>query len=55
MELCNDAEGLPVSDLICDRDDFAVLEMLEGRMIFPDVQSLEQFQQVQKDGGMEMI
>lgn len=25
------------------------------RMIFPDVQSLEQFQQVQKDGGMEMI
>ena len=23
--------------LICDRDDFAVLEMLEGRMIFPDV------------------
>ena len=27
--------------LICDRDDFAVLEMLEGRMIFPDVQSLE--------------
>ena len=41
--------------LICDRDDFAVLEMLEGRMIFPDVQSLEQFQQVQKDGGMEMI
>lgn len=41
--------------LICDRDDFAVLEMLEGRMIFPDVQSLEQFQQAQKDGGMEMI
>ena len=37
--------------LICDRDDFAVLEMLEGRMIFPDVQSLEQFQQAQKDGG----
>ena len=29
MELCNDAEGLPVSVLICDRDDFAVLEMLE--------------------------
>lgn len=41
--------------LICDKDDFAVLEMLEGRMIFPDVQSLEQFQQAQKDGGMEMI
>ncbi len=41
--------------LICDRDDFAVLEMLEGRMIFPDVQSLEQLQQAQKDGGMEMI
>ena len=37
--------------LICDRDDFAVLEMHRGRMIFPDVQSLEQFQQAQKDGG----
>lgn len=29
--------------MICDRDDFAVLEMQEGQMLFPDVQTLEEF------------
>ena len=41
--------------MICNRDDFAVLEMQEGQMLFPDVQTLEEFQQTQEDRGMQMI
>ena len=43
--------------LICDRDDFAVMEVLKGQVIFPTEKELEAFQksmQEQKGGGMEM-
>ena len=40
--------------MICDRDDFAVLEMQEGQMLFPDVQTLEEFRQTQGHGGIRM-
>ena len=40
--------------MICDRDDFAVLEMQEGQMLFPDVQTLEEFRQTQGHGGIRI-
>lgn len=43
--------------LICDRDDFAVMEVLKGQVIFPTQKELETFRentQEQKGGGMEM-
>ena len=43
--------------LICDRDDFAVLEVLKGQVIFPDTQALEDFQKEQsqsQNGGLTM-
>ena len=43
--------------LICDQDDFAVMEVLKGQIIFPTQKELEEFQehtQEQKGGGMEM-
>lgn len=41
--------------LICDRDDFAVLEILKGQVIFPDAQALEEFQKEQaQNGGLTM-
>lgn len=41
--------------LICDRDDFAVLEVLKGQVIFPDTQALEEFQKEQaQNGGLTM-
>jgi len=30
--------------LICDRDDFAVMEVLNGEVVFPDAKVLEEFQ-----------
>ena len=42
--------------LICDRDDFAVLEIVEGRLVFPDEESLQEFyKEHQSDGGMTMV
>lgn len=35
--------------LVCDRDDFAVLEVIEGKLIYPDEQALAAFRQ---GGGM---
>ena len=41
--------------LICDRDDFAVMEIVEGKLVYPDSQTLEEFQKQQKpDGGLTM-
>lgn len=39
--------------LICDRDDFAVMEVINGRLIFPTQEDINAHQQEQK-GGMEM-
>lgn len=33
--------------LICDRDDFAVLEVIDGKLIYPDEQALAEFGQGQ--------
>ena len=41
--------------LICDRDDFAVMEIVEGKMVFPDEQALREFYREHGlDGGMTM-
>lgn len=41
--------------LICDRDDFAVMEVVNGQVIFPTQEDMEKFRQEQKpDGGMTM-
>lgn len=41
--------------LICDRDDFAVFEVVGGKVVFPDGQALEEFQKGQsQDGRMAM-
>ena len=41
--------------LICDRDDFAVMEIVEGKMVFPDEQALREFYREHgPDGGMTM-
>lgn len=39
--------------LICDRNDFAVMEVINGRLIFPTQEDLNAHQQEQK-GGIEM-
>lgn len=38
---------------ICDRDDFTVMEVIEGKLIYPDEQALAEFRQ-EPDGGMTM-
>lgn len=41
--------------LLCDRDDFAVFEVVGGKVVFPDGQALEEFRREQsQDGGMAM-
>lgn len=40
--------------LICDRDDFAVMEVIKGQMVFPSQEDIEAFRQEQDGGGMEM-
>lgn len=40
--------------LICDRDDFAVMEVIKGQIIFPSQEEIEAFRQEQNSGGMEM-
>lgn len=39
--------------LVCDRDDFAVMEVIKGELIYPDEQALAGFRQGQ-GGGMTM-
>lgn len=40
--------------LICDRNDFAVMEVVDGQLIFPTQADIEAHQQEQKGGGMKM-
>lgn len=42
--------------LICDRDDFAVMEVAQGQLVFPTQEELEVFRQGKQepDGGMKM-
>lgn len=41
--------------LICDRDDFAVMEVINGEIIYPSPEDIEKFRQEQaQDGGMTM-
>ena len=41
--------------LICDRDDFAVMEIVEGKLVFPSEQDLQAFpQQPECNGGEKM-
>lgn len=41
--------------LICDRNDFAVMEIINGQMVFPTQADIEAYrQEQQKGGGMEM-
>lgn len=42
--------------MICDRDDFAVLEICEGQLIYPSPEDLEAFRQgdQEQDGGLRM-
>lgn len=39
--------------MICDRDDFAVLELQEGRLLYPNEEALKAFRQ-ERQGGMTM-
>ena len=39
--------------LICDRNDFAVMEIVEGKLVFPSEQDLQAFPQ-QPEGGIQM-
>ncbi len=39
--------------LICDRDDFAVMEVINGQMIYPDKQALEELKSGQELDGAE--
>lgn len=39
--------------LICDRDDFAVMEIVEGKLVFPKEQDLQEFSR-QPEGGIRM-
>ena len=36
--------------MICDRDDFAVLEIVEGKVVYPDEQTIARFQKEQESG-----
>ena len=40
--------------LICDRDDFAVMEIVEGQVLFPAPEDEEAFLQGQEGNGIEM-
>lgn len=40
--------------MICDRDDFAVLEIQEGKLLFPDEETIRRLRNEQGGQGMEM-
>lgn len=40
--------------LICDLDDFAVMEVINGKVIFPTQEDIEKFRQEQKPDGITM-
>lgn len=40
--------------MICDRNDFAVLEVQDGKLVYPNEEAMEAFRQESQDGGMTM-
>lgn len=40
--------------MICDRDDFCVFEMIDGKLVHPSQEDLEAFKKRQEPGGMEL-
>ncbi|MGI1660253.1 MAG: hypothetical protein ACRKFN_15035 [Desulfitobacterium sp.] len=40
--------------MICDRDDFCVFEMVDGKLVHPSQEDLEAFKKRQEPGGMEL-
>jgi hypothetical protein len=41
--------------MICDRDDFCVFEMIDGKLIYPSTEAMEVFRKEQQEqGGMEL-
>jgi hypothetical protein len=41
--------------MICDRDDFCVFEMIEGKLVHPSPETMEAFRKEQlESGGMEL-
>jgi len=61
--LCTEQEALDYVEMqkpyqhrimLCDRDDFCVLELQDGKLIHPTEKEMEAFQQNSQDGGMTM-
>jgi hypothetical protein len=61
--LCTEQEALDYVEMqkpyqhrimICDRDDFCVLELQEGRLLHPTEEAIEVFRQVSGNGGLTM-
>ncbi len=61
--LCTEQEALNYVEMqkpyqhrimLCDRDDFCVLELQDGKLIHPTEKEMEAFQQNSQDGGMTM-
>ena len=40
--------------MICDRNDFCVLELQEGRLLYPGEEAMEAFRRTPENGGMTM-
>lgn len=42
--------------MVCDSDDFCVFEMVEGKLIYPTPEALEEFRRGSQEqgGGMEL-
>ena len=61
--LCTEQEALDYVEMqkpyqhrimICDRDDFCVLELQEGRLLHPTEEAIEAFRQASGNGGLTM-
>ncbi len=61
--LCTEQEALDYVEMqkpyqhrimLCDRDDFCVLEMENGRLLHPTEEAMEEFRQASQTGGLSM-
>lgn len=61
--LCTEQEALSYVEMqkpyqhrimLCDRDDFCVLELQEGKLIHPTEKEMEEFRQASENGGLTM-
>ncbi|HOR86332.1 MAG TPA: hypothetical protein PLL98_07575 [Bacillota bacterium] len=61
--LCTEQEALDYVEMqkpyqhrimICDRDDFCVMELQEGRLLHPTEEAIEAFRQASGNGGLTM-